>query len=96
MKENSKKNLIKTLQEFYDVIIFDGAPVGGLADSVILSSLMDETLIVVKDGNTSKNDLIMAKDSLEKVGAKVAGIVFNMVNRKSSKYYNYYYYGSNS
>ena len=92
----SKKNrhLIKTLQEFYDVIIFDGAPVGGLADSVILASLMDETLIVVKDGNTTKVDLATAKDSLEKVGAKVAGIVFNMVNRKSSKYYNSYYYGN--
>ena len=74
------------------MIIFDGAPVGGLADSVILSSLMDETLIVVKDGNTSKSDLVMVKGELDKVGAKVAGVVFNMVNRKkSSKYYNYYY-----
>ncbi|MBQ3353233.1 polysaccharide biosynthesis tyrosine autokinase [Candidatus Saccharibacteria bacterium] len=92
----SKKNkrLIKALCGYYDLIIFDGAPVGGLADSVILSSLMDETLIVVKDGNTTKADLITAKDSLEKVGAKVAGVVFNMVNRKASKYYNNYYYGS--
>lgn len=91
----SKKNkqLVKTLRDYYDVIIFDGAPVGGLADSVILSSFMDETLIVVKDGNTSKNDLVTAKDSLEKVGAKIAGVVFNMVNRRSSKYYNSYYYG---
>ena len=92
---SSKKNkhLIKSLRDYYDIIIFDGAPVGGLADSVILSSLMDETLIVVKDGNTSKNDLITAKDSLEKVGANIAGVVFNMVNRRSSKYYNSYYYG---
>ena len=92
----SKKNkrLIKALCGYYDLIIFDGAPVGWLADSVILSSLMDETLIVVKDGNTTKADLITAKDSLEKVGAKVAGVVFNMVNRKASKYYNNYYYGS--
>ena len=93
LASKKNKNLIKTLREFYDVIIFDGAPVGGLADSVILASLMDETLIVVKDGNTAKNDLITAKDSLEKVGAKVAGVVFNMVNRKSTKYYNSYYYG---
>lgn len=92
----SKKNrrLIKTLGSFYDIVIFDGAPVGGLADSVILSSFVDETLIVVKDGNTAKADLLAAKDSLEKVGAKIAGVVFNMVNRKASKYYNnYYYYG---
>ena len=92
----SKKNkrLVNLLAEHYDVVIFDGAPVGGLADSVILSSFMDETLIVVRDGATSKAELINAKESLEQVGARVAGLVFNAVNRKSTKYYNtYYYYG---
>ncbi len=89
----SKKNkrLLTSLRHRYDIIIFDGAPIGGLADSVILSSLMDETIIVVKDNSTSRNDLMAAKGELEKVGAKVAGVVFNMVNRKSSKYYSYYY-----
>ena len=90
----SKKNkkVIDALRVLYDIVIFDGAPIGGLADSVILSSFMDETLIVTRDGATSKNDLIATKESLEKVGAKVAGIVFNAVDRKSSsKYYNYYY-----
>lgn len=91
----SKKNkkLVKMLSTYYDMIVFDGAPVGGLADSIILSSLVDETVIVVKDGTTAKSDLITARDSLSKVGAQVAGIVFNMVNRKSSKYYSNYYYG---
>ena len=89
----SKKNkeLVKLLTSYFDVIIFDGAPVGGLADSVILSSFMDETLIVVRDGATAKADLLAAKDALNKVGANVAGVVFNMINRSSSKYYNSYY-----
>lgn len=92
----SKKNsrLVGMLSDKYDIVIFDGAPVGGLADSVILSSLMDETIIVVKDGSTAKADLATAKDALEKVGARIAGVVFNMSDRKSSKYYNYYYYGT--
>ena len=89
----SKKNrkLITELRRRYDIIIFDGAPIGGLADSVILASMMDETLIVVKDGFTSRSDLMAARGELKKVGAKIAGVVFNMVNRNSSKYY--YYYG---
>ena len=96
LASRKNKRLLTSLRHRYDIIIFDGAPIGGLADSVILSSLMDETVIVVKDGSTSKNDLMNAKNELEKVGAKMAGIVFNMVNRKSSKYYNnYYYYGDN-
>ena len=85
------KKLLISLRHRYDIIIFDGAPIGGLTDSVILSNLMDETLIVVKDANTSRNDLAASKAELDKVGAKIAGVVFNMVNRKSSKYYNYYY-----
>ena len=85
------KKLLTSLRHRYSLIIFDGAPIGGLTDSVILANLMDETLIVVKDGNTAKSDLAMAKSELDKVGAKVAGVVFNMVNHRSSKYYNYYY-----
>lgn len=89
----SKKNkqLINVLRDFYDVIIFDGAPVGGLADSLILSSFVDGVLLVVKDGNTSKSDLNSVKSSLNKVGAKILGVVINMTNRKTLRYYNYYY-----
>lgn len=94
LASRKNKRLIKILCDHYDVVILDGAPVGGLADSVILSSFVDETLIVVKDSTTNKSDLVAAKDALEKVGANVAGAVFNMVNKRSSKYYNnYYYYG---
>ena len=90
----SKKNkkLIDKLRGMYSIIIFDGAPVGGLADSVILSTLMDETIIVTRDGATNKNEFAATAEALKKVDAKVAGVVFNLVNRKSSKYYNHYYY----
>jgi capsular exopolysaccharide synthesis family protein len=91
LSSNKNKKLIKMLSSNYDIVIIDGAPVGGLADSVILSSLVDETIIVVKDGATARNDLVVAKGSLDKAGGKIAGIVFNMVDRKTSKYYSYYY-----
>lgn len=85
------KRLVSRLKMKYDVVIFDGAPVTGLADSVILSRLMDSTLMVVKEGSTAKNDLLAAKDALLKVGAKNLGLVFNMIKRRGSSYY--YYYG---
>ena len=89
--------LVATLKKYYDVIIFDGAPVGGLTDSVILSRLMDETIIVTKDGATSKSDLLAAKNALAAVGARIAGVVFNMAGHKTAGYYNYYYgYGEQS
>lgn len=89
---DSKKNkrLMDVLRSKYDIVILDGAPVSGLADSVILAGIADETLIVTRDGGTAKNDLIAVKDALGKVRANIAGLVFNFVNRsKSSKYYYY-------
>lgn len=91
LASQKNKRLIRLLKDRYDIVIFDGAPIGGLADSVILSSLVNETLIVVREGATAKSDLAFVKDSLDKVGAKIAGVVFNMVNQKSSKYYSDYY-----
>ena len=94
LASQKNKRLVKILSEHYDIVIFDGAPIGGLTDSVILASLVDETLLVVKDGVTTRGDLKAAGESLNKVGARVAGVVFNMVNRKGTHYYNnYYYYG---
>ena len=87
------KKVLVGLRNHYDIIVLDGAPIGGLADSVILSSLADEVLIVTKDGATAKSDLIATRDALRKVDANIAGIVFNSVNHRSAKYYNYYYYG---
>ena len=85
------KKVLAGLRSHYDIIVLDGAPVGGLADSVILSSLVDEVLIVTKDGATSRSDLAATRDALRKVDANIAGIVFNSVNHRSAKYYNYYY-----
>jgi capsular exopolysaccharide family len=88
----SKKNkdLIEALKKKYDVIIFDGAPCNGVTDSVIMSTLVDEVLIVTKDTTTPRNSLNATKEMLEKVDAPIAGIVMNCVNKKVAKYYNYY------
>ena len=85
------KKVLASLRTHYDIIVLDGAPVGGLADSVILSSLVDEVLIVTKDGATSRTDLAAVKDALRRVEANVAGVVFNSVNHhRAAKYYSYY------
>ena len=92
---SSKKNqdLIKVLRKDYDLIIFDSAPCGAVADPIIMSTLTDTTIIVARNGKTPRTAVLATKESLEKVDAKVAGIVLNDVDRKSGHYgyYNSYY-----
>jgi capsular exopolysaccharide synthesis family protein len=91
---NSKKNkeLLKQLREKFDLVILDGAPITGLSDSLILSSLTDKTLVITSINNTPKTDLANTKKALEGVGANIAGCVANNINAKNKSYGNYYYY----
>ncbi len=91
---NSKKNklLIKLLKERFDIIIFDGAPCNGLTDSIIMSTLVDQVLIVTSEGHTPKEMLETSRKALENVNANVAGIIINKINRKGSYYGRYYSY----
>ena len=91
---NSKKNsaLIEILKKRFDVVILDSAPITGLSDSLILSSIVDKVLIVTSVNHTPKTELLNAKKALENVGANVAGIVVNNVVGKRGSYGGYYYY----
>ena len=92
---SSKKNaaLIDRLKSQYDIIIFDGTPSNGLADSIVMSTLADQVLIVAHDSVTKTQALVETKASLDKVNAKIAGVVLNRVSRKGNGHYYYYYYG---
>ena len=88
--ENTKK-LVKVLREKFDHIIFDGVPVTGLPDSLILSSVVDRTLIVSSYGYTKIDDLDNTKKALDKVNASIAGVVMNKAPQtRRGKYYSYY------
>lgn len=90
---NSDKNkaLMNLLISKFDLVIFDGVPCNGLPDSIIVSTLVDETLIVSAENITPKSLLENTKKSLESVNSNIAGVVINKVNIKDNKYYGKYY-----
>ena len=92
---NSKKNenFLKLAEKHYDVIILDGAPITGLSDSLILSSLVDTVLLVTAISHTPKTELKNAKKALENLGVNIAGCIANNVSSKHGVYGSYYYYG---
>ena len=91
---NSKKNqhLLTLLKQHFDIIILDGAPIIGLSDSLILSSMVDKVLLVTSVNHTPKTEVLNTKRDLENVGANIAGAVANNVSAKKGHYGSYYYY----
>ena len=91
---NSKKNskLIELLKQKYDIVIFDGAPVMGLSDSLILSSLVDKVILVTSINHTPKTELKNAQKALNNIDANIAGVVANNISMKKHGHSGYYYY----
>lgn len=91
LNSDQTKTLIEKLKEEYDIIIIDSVPVNGLTDALILSNIIDKTVIVCAIKVTPCDVLHKTKKSLENVGADIAGIIVNKVPTDDSVYYNKYY-----
>ena len=85
------KRLMEIFKEEYDIIIYDCVPVTGLTDSLIMSKLVDATVIVASEKITPIELLQNTKKSLANVGANIAGVVLNRVETDNGVYANKYY-----
>ena len=88
------EELLNKLKESYDIIIIDGTPSQLVTDSLILTRLVDSTLIVTASKQTKKEDLKKVIRNIKNVGGKIAGIVVNKIEVSAKKYDQTYYYGS--
>lgn len=86
------KSVLEGLHEVFDIILIDAPPVIAVTDAQILSTLAEGVLLIACYGQTEKKGLIKAKELLDKVGAKILGVVMNKVPEKAESYYYGKYY----
>lgn len=83
--------LLKDMQMVYDLVIFDMPPVVTVTDAQVMSTKVDGTILVVREGVSEKASAIKAKELLDIVKANVLGVIYNGSTRTSDQ--SYYYYG---
>ena len=86
--------LLEELKEECDLIIIDGTPSKLVTDAVILSRIVDSTIIVTAHNQTKKDDLEKVIRDIKNVGGNIAGIVYNKVPVSTKKVNETYYYSS--
>lgn len=87
------KHFLEQVQSRFDRVILDSPPVVPVTDGVVLSTLVDGTILVVRAFKTSKDLARHALRALLDVNANVAGTVLNAVNLNKGEYkYSHYYY----
>jgi Mrp family chromosome partitioning ATPase len=88
------KQLIQRIREQAEVIIFDSPPILAVADASILGSQCDGALLVVDAGRTRSDVAKRGKETLDKIGVNLLGVVLNKLSRRRGGGYYYYYYYS--
>ena len=74
------EELLKYLEQHYDYIIMESGPINAVTDPLIISSLCDATLFVIRYNYTSREQLTILKDHLKVRELKNAAVIFNGVN----------------
>jgi polysaccharide biosynthesis transport protein len=87
LSSKSFKDLLESVESIFDYVIIDGTPISNLPDSLILSKVVDTTLLVSTIGYTPIDAIHASTKALENVNAKVGGIIVNRVPTKKNKYY---------
>jgi capsular exopolysaccharide synthesis family protein len=91
LNSSNAKKMVDFLRGHFHRIIFDGVPVNGLPDSLIVAGLVDRVIVVAAANYTKIEELNDTKKALEKIDANIAGVVLNRTNpTKRGKYSNYY------
>lgn len=83
--------LIDEWQKEYDLVILDGPPLLGFAESLQIAVIADGVLVVTRAGQTNRKAVAAAISTLQHLRANVVGLVLNQVKKNMSDHY--YYYG---
>jgi Mrp family chromosome partitioning ATPase len=82
-------SLLAGLHARFDHVVVDSPPIALYPDGLAIASKVDGVLLVVKASTTPLDAVRDSKRLLERVGAKVCGVVLNRMDPLSGKYYGY-------
>lgn len=84
-------NFIQNAREAFDYVIVDTPPLSAFVDASVISTVVDGTLLVVRQNFVKRDELVAAYQQLEKAKAHVIGAVMNYCDTEKSEYYYSYY-----
>jgi capsular exopolysaccharide synthesis family protein len=94
------RDLVRRLEQQWDIILFDSPPIVAVTDSSMISAEIDALVMVVKAGQTDRSAVDRALDTISNVKSPLIGVILNGANPETLagkysyyySYYNYYYH----
>ncbi|MFK7752157.1 MAG: GumC family protein [Sedimentitalea sp.] len=95
LQRSDLKGVLDTLKQSYEIVVIDAPPLLAVSDALLLASVVDSLLFVVRARSTPKKAVEAALAHLAGVGVTPQGMVFNAVasDQASAEYVKGYSYG---
>jgi polysaccharide biosynthesis transport protein len=84
------RNLIADALKEFDRVVIDSAPINVVSDTLLIANYIHTTVLVVHGRKTPRKAVLRCLQLLHKAGARVDGVVLNLLPRRRSRGYNYY------
>ncbi len=92
ISSESMKELLHLLAERFDYVLIDAPPLINVSDPIILSTLVDGVILVIRSGKNKGETARRACQNLSAVGAKILGVTLNDVDIRKDGYDYYRHY----
>ena len=86
------RQLLKELEEYYDLVLLDMPPINIVSDPLVLSNYVAGCIFVTRQDYSDHREIRKALIEAEMAGMNVMGFVFYGENIKEAGYYNRRYY----
>jgi capsular exopolysaccharide synthesis family protein len=90
LNSDKMRELVDAVKGWFDVVLFDCPPILGVSDALIVSALVDGSIIVTQHRRFPRSMLVRVKAAIESAGTKPLGVVLNNVDIKHDRSYGYY------
>jgi capsular exopolysaccharide synthesis family protein len=87
LESKAFREVLDALKSRYDIVVFDGAPLSLVSDSVALGARVDGVIAVVRAGEVSRGTVARVREQLRQVRAKFLGVVLNAAQTHGAGYF---------
>ena len=94
LASDQMKTFVEDLRQRYEYVIFDSPPALSVTDPLIVASLSDGLVLVIRQGYCTRAMISRVGEVFRDVGVKVYGFVLNGVDASLPEYYGYLGYYS--